>query len=353
MSFVTQDDVFAAIEKLFTGLFEEFCPHKFTPAPFPRIPYREAMLKYGTDKPDLRIPIEIRDVSELFRGSDFNAFRQVVERGGVVRAVPVRQIADRPRSFFDGLIEFTQEKGGQGLAYIMWTDHGVKSPIAKFLDEATLRALGETAGMQAGDVMFFVADQPRKAERLAGEVRSRLADLLDLREKQVFEFCWIVDYPLYEFNDERGGIDFSHNPFSMPQGGLEALETQDPLEILGFQYDLVCNGTELSSGAIRNHRPDIMLKAFEIAGYARAEVEDKFGGLLSALRFGPPPHGGIAPGLERVVMLLTGSRNIREVTAFPMNQSAQDVMLGAPSPVSEQQLRELHIRCVMPGRQKE
>ncbi len=353
MSFVTQDDVFLALEALFTGLFEEFCPHRFTPAPFPRIPYREAMLKYGTDKPDLRIPIQIMDASDLFAQCDFNAFRQVVERGGVVRALPVRGVADRPRSFFDAMIEFTQQHGGKGLAYMNWTEDGVKSPIAKFLSDEIVAELGRRGAMQAGDVMFFVADSEKKANRLAGEVRIHLADQLALRQANLFEFCWITDYPVYEYNEEKGGIDFSHNPFSMPQGGLEALSTQDPLEVLGYQYDLVCNGTELSSGAIRNHRPDIMLKAFEIAGYSAAEVEERFGGLLNALRFGPPPHGGIAPGLERVVMLLTGSKNIREVTPFPMSQSAQDLMLGAPSVVDDKQLRELYLRTVLPKKKAE
>ncbi|MCF7854170.1 MAG: aspartate--tRNA ligase [Candidatus Pacebacteria bacterium] len=346
MAFATQDDVFAAVEALFAGLFDEFCPHSFSPIPFQRIAYHDAMLLYGTDKPDLRIPLEIMDVTDLFRESAFNAFRQVVQRGGVVRALPVRGAADRPRSFFDGMIEFVQQHGGKGLAYICWTDEGPKSPILKFLSDECVQALARRGDMHAGDVMFFVADTQKKANRLAGEVRIRVADLLDLSEQNTFEFCWIVDYPLFEFNEDSGRIDFSHNPFSMPQGGMDALVNDEPENVKGFQYDLVCNGVELSSGAIRNHRPDIMLKAFEIAGYTRQEVEEKFGGLLNALRYGPPPHGGIAPGLERIVMLLTGARNIRDVTAFPMNQSAQDLLLGAPGEVSEKQLKELHIRPV-------
>ncbi|MFO7821894.1 MAG: aspartate--tRNA ligase [Lentisphaeria bacterium] len=345
MAYATQDDVFMAMEKLFEGVFDEFGEGRHvTGVPFPRIPYREAMLKYGTDKPDLRNPLVIQDVSELFRDCGFNAFRSVVERGGVVRAVPARDCAARPRRFFDGMIDFTQQHGGKGLAYITWTDEGVKSPIAKFLNENTLAELQRRGDMQPGDVMFFVADQKKKAERLAGEVRTQLGELLEIIPHGPFRFCWITDYPMYEFNESSGRIDFSHNPFSMPQGGLEALETEDALNILGYQYDLVCNGVELSSGAIRNHRPDVMLKAFEIGGYTAEEVEDKFGGLLNALRHGAPPHGGIAPGLERVVMLLTDARNIREVTPFPMSQNAQDLMLGSPSAVSRKQLKELHLK---------
>jgi aspartyl-tRNA synthetase len=346
MSFVTQEDVFAAIEELLCGVFGRFAVGKaVTGAPFPRLTYAETMLRYGTDKPDLRIPLEIRDVSDLFADSEFNAFRSVVSKGGVVRALSVRGIADRPRSFFDSLIEFTQAAGGKGLGYITWTEDGVRSPIAKFLSDETVDCLRERGGLNPGDVMFFVADKRKVAERVAGEVRVRLGELLDLVEPDAFRFCWIVDYPMYEYNDERACIDFSHNPFSMPQGGLEALENQDPLEILAYQYDLVCNGVELSSGAIRNHRPDIMLKAFEIGGYPPGEVEARFGGVLRALQYGAPPHGGIAPGLERMVMLLAGCRNIREVTPFPLNQSAQDPLLGAPGEVLEKQLAELHIRC--------
>ncbi len=344
MAFATQDDVFDVVEKLFTRLFPEFTDKKVSGAPFVRIPYREAMVKYGTDKPDLRIPIEIQDVSELFRDCEFNAFRQVVRGGGVVRAIPARGIAGRPRSFFDNLIAFAQERGGKGLAYLSWVEDGVKSPIAKFFPESALEDLRRRGGLGVGDVMFFVADQEKAATRLAGEVRNRLADLLDLRDDGRFDFCWIVDYPLFELNEETGKIDFSHNPFSLPQGGMEALETQAPLAVLGYQYDLVCNGVELSSGAIRNHRPDIMIKAFAIAGYGESVVEDKFGGLLRAFKFGAPPHGGIAPGLDRLVMLLAGCRNIREVTAFPLNQNAQDLLLGAPGTVDPRQLKDLHIQ---------
>jgi len=350
MAFVTQEDVFAVVEQLMTGLFAEFSDREITPAPFPRFTYDEAMLIFGTDKPDLRNPLRIIDVTDVFRESRFNAFRTEVERGGVVRAIPVPGAADRPRSFFDGMIAYTQSVGGKGLGYLLWTDDGVRSPIAKFLSEEEITRLRTAAEARAGDVLFFVADSATKAPEIAGNVRNELAVRLDLFERDVYRFCWITDYPMFEWNPQHQRIDFSHNPFSMPQGGLEALETQDPLDIRAWQYDLVCNGVELSSGAIRNHRPDIMLKAFEIAGYTRREVEDRFGGLFRALQYGAPPHGGIAPGLERILMLLTDAPNIREVTLFPLNQSAQDPLLGAPSEVAPKQLRELHIRCVLPRR---
>ncbi len=353
MAFASQEDVFSAVEYLFTTLFPEFTEKNISKAPFQRITYHDAMLRYGTDKPDLRIPIEIQDVSELFADSDFNAFRQVVEKGGVVRAIPVKGIADRPRSFFDNLIEFTRQHGGKGLAYLIWNQEGVKSPIAKFFTENTLEELRCRGDLQAGDVMFFVADQEHRAAALAGEVRRHLGEILDLCDTQRFDFCWIVDYPMFELNHQTGEIEFSHNPFSLPQGGMEALNQDDPLQVKGFQYDLVCNGVELSSGAVRNHRPDIMFKAFSIAGYEQQEVEEKFGGLLRAFRFGAPPHGGIAPGLERIVMLLAECRNIREVTAFPLNQNAEDRLLGAPSTVSEKQLKELHLKLNLPKKGKE
>ncbi len=348
MSFVTQDDVFAVVEQLMHTLFTEFSDRDTTTPPFPRITYADSMLRYGTDKPDLRIPIEIQDVTELFRDCSFNAFAQVVKRGGIVRALPVHGVAGHPRSFFDGLIEFTQSRGGKGLAYLTWTDEGVKSPIAKFLSPELLQQLQQRGEMAAGDVMFFVADSETVAQRVAGEVRTHLGQLLDLITEDGFHFCWITDYPMFEWNEDKQRVDFSHNPFSMPQGGLDVLENGDPLHVLAYQYDLVCNGVELSSGAIRNHRTDIMVKAFEIAGYAREELETKFGGLFRAFQFGAPPHGGIAPGLDRILMLLTGVPNIREVIAFPLNQSAQDPLLGAPTEASRRQLRELHLHPVLP-----
>jgi aspartyl-tRNA synthetase len=350
MAFVTQEEVFAVVERLMSGLFSEFATQPATPPPFPRLSYREALLRYGTDKPDLRNPLRIHDATDIFRQSAFSAFRQVVDRGGVVRAIPVAGAGEQPRSFFDGLIAFTQDRGGKGLAYITWTANGPRSPIAKFLSAAELEALRELGSLAPGDVIFFVADAAPAATRIAGEVRVRLGDLLRLRESGTFRFCWIVDFPMYEWSEEKGGWDFSHNPFSMPQGGLEALDGRPPNEILAWQYDLVCNGVELSSGAIRNHRPDIMCRAFEIAGYSREEVERRFGGLLNAFRFGAPPHGGIAPGFDRILMLLTGAPNIREVIAFPLNQNGQDLLLGAPAPVSEKALRELRIRPHPPAK---
>lgn len=348
MSFATQDDIFEVVEQLMHELFTTFSDKQATSPPFPRITYRDAMLRFGTDKPDLRIPIDIVDVTENFRGCGFNAFAKVVEGGGIVRALPVSGIADRPRSFFDGMIEFSQSVGGKGLGYLTWTEDGVKSPIAKFLGNEVLEQLRELGGMEPGGVMFFVADTRKIAERVAGEVRRHLGSLLQLIDEDVFRFCWITDYPMFEWNEDKRRVDFSHNPFSMPQGGLEALEAQDPLGVLAYQYDLVCNGVELSSGAIRNHRPDIMVRAFEIAGYDRTELEERFSGLLRAFRYGAPPHGGIAPGFDRILMLLSGVPNIREVIAFPLNQSAQDPLLGAPGAVNERQLRELHIRPVLP-----
>ena len=345
MSFVEQDDVFEALETLFYGLFTEFSDWDVTAPPFPRIPYRDAMLRYGTDKPDLRFGLEIEDVTEAFRASEFNAFRQIVEKGGVVRVLAVPGVAARPRSFFDNLDRTVKEDfGGRGAAYISFTEDGVKGSIARVLDEPTLERLKTVIEPETGASWFFVADAEERAGDVAGRLRLHFADLLDLREPGAYRFCWIVDFPMYEYDAESGKVIFSHNPFSMPQGGLEALETTPPLEVLAYQYDIVCNGTELSSGAIRNHRPDIMYRAFEIAGYPAGEVDAEFGGMISALKYGAPPHGGIAPGIDRIVMLLTDETNLREVIAFPLNQNAQDLLMGAPGEVSEKQLRELHIR---------
>jgi aspartyl-tRNA synthetase len=349
MSFVTQDDVFAAIEPVLAGVFEEFggSRHVVQP-PFPRIPFEEALLKYGTDKPDLRNPILIADVTEAFRGSNFGIFARAVEAGAVVRAIPAPGAADRPRSFFDRLNEWAREQGAAGLGYIQFAGGEAKGPIAKNLEPVRIGAIREAAGVADGDAVFFACDKPPAAVRYAGLVRVRLAEELELLEKNVFRFCWIVDFPMYELDETTGKIEFSHNPFSMPQGGLEALETKDPLEIKAWQYDIVCNGVELSSGAIRNHLPQVMYKAFEIAGYGRREVEERFGGLLNALKFGAPPHGGTAPGIDRMVMLLADEPNIREVIAFPMNQQAQDLLMQAPASVPPERLRELHIRLQLP-----
>jgi len=345
MAFVTQEDVFAAIEPVMFGTFDRHKPEGWTvsPPPFPRFTYTEALLRFGTDKPDLRNPIEIRDATEIFRGSDFRVFVHAIERGAVVRAVPAPGAVGRPRSFFDGMVAFAQGLGAPGLGWIALEEGQVRGPLAKFLGPDRLARLRETVGLAIGDAVFFVCDEPRAAAKLAGAVRVELGKQLDLLAKKTYRFCWIVDFPMYEWDEKEKKITFSHNPFSMPQGGLEALETKDPLEILAYQYDIVCNGVELSSGAIRNHRPDIMEKAFAIAGYGRDELERRFGGMLRALRYGAPPHGGIAPGIDRMVMLLADTPNLREVTAFPLSQRAEELLLGAPSPVSEKQLEELHI----------
>jgi aspartyl-tRNA synthetase len=348
MSYATQEDVFEVVEDVLHGVFQEFSDCEMDGTPFMRIPYREAMLKYGTDKPDLRIPIEICDVSDVFAGSGFNAFKSVVEKGGVVRAIPVKGISDRPRSFFDKLVEYAQSVGSKGLAYLVWKEGEVKGPIAKFLTPENMGEIASRCGIGEGDVVFFVSDKEKKASEIAGAVRSKLGADLELIEQGVFRFCWIVDFPMFEYDEELGKVIFSHNPFSMPQGGMKALETKEPLDVLAYQYDIVCNGIELSSGAIRNHKPEVMYKAFEIAGYDRSVVDNEFGCLMRAFRLGAPPHGGIAPGVDRIVMMLAGESNIREVIAFPMNQKAQDLMMDAPCTVSEKQLRELHIRLELP-----
>lgn len=348
MSFVTQDDVFKAMEELMTYIFPKFSKKKVTSAPFPRITYKDAMLKYGCDKPDLRNPLIIEDVSEIFANSGFNAFADVIKKGGVVRAIKVPGISGQPRKFFDDMVKFAQEAGSKGLGYIVFEAGQVKSPIAKFLSEAELSNIRNSARIADGDVIFFVADKEQKTAEIAGKVRTELATRLDLIEKDCFKFCWIVDFPMFELDPETNSVTFSHNPFSMPQGGMDALVKKNPLDILAYQYDIVCNGIELSSGAIRNHKPDVMYKAFELAGYSKDVVNNKFGGMINAFKFGAPPHGGIAPGIDRMVMLLADEPNIREVIAFPFNQQAQDLMMNAPSEVTEKQLRELHIKIEMP-----
>ena len=353
MSFVTQEDVWTAIEPVIHGVFEEFRPEAASTAPpFPRIAYDDAMAKYGTDKPDLRNPLVIADVTEVFRGSGFAVFASGIEQGALVRGLRAPGAAAQPRSFFDRLNQWAREQGAPGLGYVVLAEAGARGPIAKFLDQPRLARLRELTGAADGDAVFFVGDKRSAADKLSGKVRLKLGEELDLLEKNAFRFCWITDFPMYERNEDTGAIEFSHNPFSMPQGGLEALEHQDPLTIKAYQYDIVCNGVELSSGAIRNHRPDIMYKAFALAGYGREEVEARFGGMLNAFRYGAPPHGGSAPGIDRIVMLLAGESNIREVIAFPMNQQAQDLMMNAPSPVASERLRELHIRVVLPEDQR-
>jgi len=350
MSFVTQEDVWATIEPVLAGVFQEFAGGRaVTAPPFPRIPYDEAMAKYGTDKPDLRNPLAIADATAVFRGSGFGVFADAITGGAVVRAIPAPGAAGRPRSFFDKLNAWAREQGAPGLGYIALAEGAARGPIAKFLDPPRLAALRTATAAGDGDAVFFVCDRREAADPLAGKARAKLGDELDLVEKGAFRFCWITDFPMYEWDEQEKKIVFSHNPFSMPQGGLEALETHDPLTIKAYQYDIVCNGVELSSGAIRNHRPDIMFKAFAIAGYTREEVEARFGGMLNAFRYGAPPHGGSAPGIDRIVMLLAGETNIREVIAFPMNQQAQDLMMQAPAPVPPERLKELHLRLDLPS----
>lgn len=348
MSFVTQEDIFNTIEPVMYEIFSKFSDKQVSNTPFVQIPYEEAMLKYGTDKPDLRNPLIIADVTELFRESSFAIFKENINNGSVVRAVPAPKTSTLPRSFFDKMAEFAISEGASGLGYIQFLENGqVKGPIVKFLTEEQLLNLKSLANLQNGDTVFFTSDKVDKASKLAGKLRTKLGEDLALLKKDCFEFCWITDFPFYELNEQTKKIDFSHNPFSMPQGGMEVLESaktvDDLLAIKAYQYDIVCNGIELSSGAIRNHKPEIMYKAFEIAGYPPEVVDKRFGGMIRAFKFGAPPHGGIAPGIDRIVMLLTDSTNIREVIAFPLNQQAEDLLMNAPDYIGEKALKELNI----------
>ena len=344
MSFVEQEDVFRPVEQLMTELFEEFGNGRHVTSPFPRVPFREAMLKYGSDKPDLRAQLELVDITDIFEDSEFKAFA-----GKHVRALPVPDVSSQPRKFFDQLGDFAVSQGAKGLAWVRVVEDGsLTGPIAKFLTEENVAELTKRLSLSAGHAVFFGAGEFDEVSKVMGAVRVEAAKRAGHFEEGVFRFCWIVDFPMFEKDEETGKIDFSHNPFSMPQGGMEALETQDPLDILAWQYDIVCNGVELSSGAIRNHEPDIMLKAFGIAGYEEETVEREFAGMLRAFRFGAPPHGGIAPGVDRIVMLLADEPNIRETIAFPLNGNAQDLMMGAPTELEEARLRELNISVRKP-----
>jgi aspartyl-tRNA synthetase len=350
MSFVTQEEVWETMEPVMAGIFETFADgRKVTPAgEFPRIPYAKAMLDYGTDKPDLRNPLIIRDVTEEFRQSGFGLFEKIVGTGGVVRLIPAPATAEKSRKFFDDMNEWARSEGHAGLGYVTRKGGVFGGPIAKNHGEDRMAALFDALGLGPDDGAFFAAGKEEQAAKLAGAARTRVGEQLEIVEQDAFRFCWIIDFPFYEWSEEEKKVDFAHNPFSMPQGGLEALETQDPLTIKAYQYDMVCNGYELASGSIRNQHPDLMVKAFELTGLTQADVEERFGGMYRAFQYGAPPHGGMAAGVDRMVMLLCGVQNLREITLFPMNQRAEDLLMGAPSPAMVQQLRELHIRVVEP-----
>ena len=340
MSFASQEDVFSVVEPVMYETFTKFSGKKVSQYPFKRISYKEAMLKYGTDKPDLRNPLEIVDVSDLFEKLELNAFK-----GKIVRIIAVHNVKDEPRSFFEGMTDYAiKDLKAKGLAWLrIMEDRSFQGPIAKFIDEESKEKMLKRTNSKEGDAIFFIAEKSGRVEELAGEIREELGKRLGLIDENSFEFCWIIDFPMYEL-DERGKIEFSHNPFSMPQGGLEVLKTKKPLEILAYQYDLVCNGIELSSGAVRNHDPETMIKAFEIAGYTKQDVEVKFKALFNAFHYGAPPHAGIAPGVDRIIMLLANTQTIRDVIAFPMTSKAEDLLMGAPGNVTEEQLREIHIK---------
>ncbi len=341
MSFGTQEEVLEVLEKIFTNIFTKFTNWEVSKAPFVRIPYREAMEKYGIDKPDLRNPLIIQDATSIFVHTDFNAFK-----GKTIKAIVVEKGAEQGRKFFDNMTTFaTQEAGAKGLAWVKVEKEGLTGGISKFITEEQRNELQEKLGAKENSAIFFIADELTKAQKIAGLVRIELGKRLDLLEKDAYRFCFIVDFPMYELSDE-GTIDFNHNPFSMPQGGMEALQTKNPLDILAYQYDVVCNGYEMASGAVRNHDPELMVKAFAIAGYSEEEVERKFGALYNAFQYGTPPHAGAAPGIDRMIMLLTNGENLREIIAFPKNKKARDVLMGAPSRVTEEQLKDVHIEVI-------
>ncbi|MDR3020102.1 MAG: aspartate--tRNA ligase, partial [Treponema sp.] len=340
MCFAEQEDVFCVAENVMYNTFKTFSDKPVSPAPFRRIPYTEAMLKYGTDKPDLRNPLIIEDLTGFFADVDFAPFKNIPVRGIVATGAALQS-----KSFFEKMLAFATEIGMKGLGYISVLENSsLKGPIVKFLSEEKQKALCQNLSLKENDTLFFIADSPKAVDNLAGQIRTELGSQLNLIDRERYEFCFIVDYPMFGKSEDTGAVEFTHNPFSMPQGGLEALENKDPLEILAWQYDIVCNGYELSSGAVRNHLPEVMVKAFEIAGYTQTDIEKKFSALFNAFHYGAPPHAGMAPGIDRIVMLLANEENIREVTAFPMNNNAQDLLMEAPCEVTEQQLREANIK---------
>ena len=348
MSFVEQEDVFKIVEGLFLNLFKKFSSKKLLHKKFPRIPYDEAMLKYGSDKPDLRNPLIISDITQIFKRDDvnFEIFKKLVSNGSIVRSILTKNTSEKPRSFFDGIDKWAKEEGSSGLAYFSIENSNkltAKGPVGKFFSEECLKEIMKLTNAEVGDTIFMSCGKKIDVEKLLSNARNKIARELSLIDENIFSFCWVVDYPIFEIDEHTKKIKFSHNPFSMPQGDIDNLDLSDPLKLKAFQYDIVCNGIELSSGAIRNHKPDLMYKLFNIAGYSRETVNEKFSGMINALSYGAPPHGGIAPGIDRIVMLLADEKNIREVTMFPMNQNAQDLMMNAPSDVDENQLKELNI----------
>ena len=352
MSFVDQDDIFNIVEKLMVNVFKNFSSKKLLSDKFPRIPYKESMKKYGTDKPDLRNPLIIEDLTQLFKRDDvkFDIFKKLVKTGSIVRAIITKNTKDKPRSFFDNIDKWAKEQGASGLAYFtLEKDIEIKGkgPVGKFFSEESLKEIMKNYKAEIGDSIFFACGKEKEIEKILSLARDKIAEDLQIIDKEKFAFCWIVDYPMYEFDENSKKIIFSHNPFSMPQGKIEELNFEKPLEIKAYQYDIVCNGIELSSGAIRNHIPELMYKLFNVAGYSKKQVDEKFSGMINAFSYGAPPHGGIAPGIDRIVMLLAQKENIREVTLFPMNQNAQDLMMQAPSEVDEIQLKELSIKKII------